>query len=101
MTVRELLGMSVDVDVYDDVTEELAIAFCGPMELTEEGLKKFGEALDYPVTFEGRTNVYAIVSVDDPDEKVWKKKLRKARELFEGMAGYCAADDFDKWFRDL
>ena len=101
MTVRELLGMSVDVDVYDDVTEELAIAFCGPMELTEEGLKKFGEVLDYPVTFEGRSSVYAVVSVDDPDEKVWKKKLCKARELFEGMAGYCAADDYDKWFRDL
>ena len=28
MTVKDLLKMEVDIDVYDDVCEELAIAFC-------------------------------------------------------------------------
>ena len=47
MKVRELLKMDIDIDVYDNVTEELAVAFCGPMELTEAGIRRFGEVLDY------------------------------------------------------
>lgn len=35
MKVRDFIKQSIDVDVYDDVCEELAIAFCGPMELTD------------------------------------------------------------------
>ena len=96
MTVKDLLQMNVDIDVYDDVCEELAIAFCGPMELTDEGKKEFAEALDYEVELEGS---YVTVKVDDPEDKVWKRKLRKAKKLFEGMAGYCSVDDYDRWFK--
>ena len=36
MKIKDLLEMEIDVDVYDNVCEELAIAFCGATKLTEE-----------------------------------------------------------------
>ena len=94
MKVKDLLKMEIDVDVYDNVCEELAIAFCGPMELTEEGKEKFVEALEYDVDVDVRFNL-AVVDIDYPD---WKTRLRKAKEFFYGMAGYCAESDYEKWF---
>ena len=99
MKVKDLLEQSICVDVYDDVCEELGIAFDGPMLLTDEGKKKFGEVLNYEVSLvNGGEYVNAIVHIDDEDENVWERRLRKAKELFEGMAGYCACEDYDKWF---
>ena len=101
MTVRDLLPMEVDIDVYDDVTEELGIAFCGPARLTEEGERHFAEVLEYPVTLESgeyEDGVYAIVHVDDDNDKIWKRRLRMAKELFEGLAGYCTVDEYRNWF---
>lgn len=102
MKVREFITQEIDIDVYDDVCEELGIAFCGPMKLTEAGEKKFAEVLDYEVELvtSGRwTN--AIVHVDDNDTKVWKRKLRRAKEFFESMAGYCTVDEWDEWFEEV
>lgn len=102
MKVRELLKMDIDIDVYDNVTEELAVAFCGPMELTEAGIRRFGEVLDYWVELTNKGGyIYAIVAVDDPDdEDGWERKLELAKELFEGMAGLCSATDYELWFKD-
>ena len=94
MKVKDLLKMEIDVDVYDNVCEELAIAFCGPMSLTEEGKREFSDVLEYEVDYDENYNV-AIVDVDMPD---WKTRLRKAKDLFYGMAGYCADEDYEKWF---
>lgn len=103
MTIRDLIQMEIDIDVYDDVCEELAIAFCGPQKLTEEGEKEFAEIMDYPV--EINQNSYggiaaAIVLIDDPDEAVWQPKLEKAKRFFDSAAGYCSCDDYDKWFAE-
>lgn len=100
MKVRDLLAQEIDIDVYDDVCDELAIAFCGPVALTQEGEKHFAEALEYTVTLhnDGAYTV-AIVHVDD-EEGVWQKKLRKAKELFYAAAGYCPISDFKKWFKE-
>lgn len=99
MKVKDLLEMEVGVDVYDDVCEELAIAFDGPQPLTEAGKKKFAEVLEYNVMFHNNgSDVVCIVAVDDPDEKKCMRRLRKAKEFFESVAGYCAADDWNKWF---
>lgn len=97
MTVKDLIEQEIDVDVYDDVCEELGIAFCGPLVLTEAGKEKFAEVLTYPVEWEDDT---VIVSIDDNDEKTWKRRLKKAIEFFEAAAGYCAADDYEKWFME-
>lgn len=103
MTIRDLIQQEIDIDVYDDVCEELAIAFCGPQQLTEEGEKKFADIMDYPV----KLNLHsygnlpaAIILIDDPDEAVWTKRLEKAKEFFESAAGYCACSDYDKWFKE-
>ncbi len=96
MTVKEFIRMDIDIDVYDDVCEELGIAFCGPLELTGEGRKKFAEVLDYEVEIYSEN---AVVKVDAPEDKTWKRKLRKAKEFFEAAAGYCACSDYDKWFK--
>ena len=103
MKVKDLIEQEICVDVYDDVCEELAIAFDGPVKLTEAGAKKFGEVLNYDVALvdSGACVTNAIVHIDDEDDKVWERRLRKAKEFFEGMAGYCAADDYDKWFKEV
>ena len=38
----------------------------------------------------------AILMIDGlPD---WEDRLRKAKRFFDGAAGYCACDDYDRWF---
>lgn len=94
--VKDLLGQSVCMDVYDNVCEELAIAFDGPQKLTEEGKNHFAEVLEYEVKIHyNGSDTVAIVDVDGED---WEDRLEKAKELFYGAAGYCSVEDYDKWF---
>jgi hypothetical protein len=103
MTIRDLLPMEIDIDVYDDVCEELAIAFCGPLKLTPEGEKRFGETLDYEIELNphsyGGYPAY-IIHIDDPEDSVWRHRLELALDLFESAAGYCSVDEYEKWFVD-
>lgn len=99
MTVRDLLKMEICVDVVDDVTEELYIAFDGPQALTPEGEKEFALALDLEVRPGADSGLY-VVCVDDDDERTWKRRLRSAIKLFNGMAGYCSVSDYKLWFRE-
>ena len=94
MKVKDLLEMEVSVDVYDDVCEELAIAFEGPQPLTEAGKVKFADVLEYGVELDDGV---AIVNCDAADD-AWEGRLRKAMEFFEAAAGWCTAEDWDKWF---
>lgn len=98
MKVKDLLKMNIDIDVVDDYCEDLWIAFCGAYELTEDGIEHFAQALEYPVELNSRV---AIVCVDDPEEKVARKQLRKAKELFYSLAGYCSEEDYNKWFIEV
>ncbi len=99
MKVRDFIEQSIDVDVYDDVCEELAIAFCGPMRLTDQGAEKFADVLDYEIEL-NTTSSYttATVVVDDGTEDGWEERLRKAEEFFQAAAGYCADSDYRCWF---
>lgn len=105
MKVKEFIKIEQDIDVYDDVCEELGVAFCGPLELTPDGEKKFAEVMDYDIEIHPAPAGYgcgcAIVAVDDPDDKVWKRKLRMAENFFYSAAGYCADEDFQKWFKEV
>lgn len=102
-TVREFIKKEADIDIYDNVCEELGIAFCGPMGLTEEGEKHFSQILDLKVEIyvdsEGYYN--ALLDIDDEHEVVWKRRLRLAKEFFEGMAGYCSEKNYEKWFIEI
>lgn len=102
MKVKDLLAMDIEVDVYDDVCEELAICFCGPVELTDEGRAHFEVALnlDIEVDYSGDITT-ALCHVDDeffPDNVQFK--LDKAMEFFYAAAGYCADADYRKWFKE-
>ena len=101
MTVKEFITLEDDFDVYDDVCEEIGIAFCGSQELTEEGKKHFAEVLDYEMELDISGHIKtAVVLVDDEQDKVWKRKLRKAKEFFYGAAGYIEDSKYRKWFKE-
>lgn len=101
MKVKDLLTMDIEIDVYDDVCEELAICFCAPQELTEEGMKHFAEVLEYEIDIDTTGDFdTAVVHVDGDDGNGWKKRLRKAEEFFYSAAGYCADTDYQKWFKE-
>ena len=101
MKVKDLLEMEIYIDVYDNVCEELGIAFEGPIELTEAGKQKFAEVLKYDVSLHNNgADVVAIVDVDDEDEAEFERKLAAAKELFESMAGWCTMEEGELWFKD-
>lgn len=101
MKVREFITLNMDIDVYDDVCEELAIAFCGSMMLTEKGEKHFKEALDYDIELDTSGEIWtAAVCVDGDDGNGWKRRLKKATELFYALAGYCSDEDYREWFKE-
>ena len=99
MTVNELLKQEIDIDVYDDVCEELGIAFCGPMGLTEKGREKFSYVLDEEVEMFGTD--YCVVKINQYPEGIWQKKLNALIELFESLAGFCPYDEYDEWFKEI
>ena len=102
MKVKDLLQMDIDIDVYDDVCEELGIAFCGSVELTNDGKEHFAEPLEYEVKLHNNgADIVAIVCIDDKDDDVWERRLEKAKELFESLAGFCSCDDYEKWFKEI
>lgn len=97
MFTKEFYDKYGDIDVYDDVCEELGIAFCGAL-LTDEGKEHFAMVLyDEAEINDG----VAVVLLDCMAEGKWQKHLRMLEELFEGVAGYCAEDDWNKWFKFL
>ena len=100
MKVKDLLPMEIDIDCYDNVVEELGIAYCGPMKLTKEGSSKFADILEYECEILKDPMGYdvCIITVDDDPEINWKQKLYKAKEFFLSIAGYCDFEDYDKWF---
>ena len=103
MKVEDLLKRDISVDVYDDVCEELAVVFEGAVTLTPEGRAHFAEALTYDceliTSYRGGVPYELVtVMIDGNDGDAWEGRLKKAKELFYSLAGYCPADDFDAWF---
>lgn len=101
MTVRDFIGLDVDMDVYDDMTEELAIAFVGPMKLTAAGEERFAEVLDMQIEiteWDGEKAAYLILS---EDEEALGQKLKKAKTFFYACAGYCNDEDYETWFAEV
>lgn len=102
MTVEEFIelwanGTHDDIDVYDNVCEELAIAYCGT-QLTEAGKEQFKEVLGYEIDVDTDPRwPQAVIDVDG-DEGVWQHKLAQASALFYSIAGYCKDTDWNKWF---
>lgn len=98
MTIRDLLAMNIDIDVYDADTDGIGIAYCGPTGLTAAGAEYFKDVLDYEVEFVDGTYAGDIAVVKIPDDVDYDEKLDRCSEFFGALAGYCSQDDWDKWF---
>ena len=85
-----------DFDVYDNFDERCACAICPPVKLTYEGSERFLDALILNVK-EFRINQQwgcCSLVVDCPTEH----DAEVLRDFVLSAAGYCASDDYDKWF---
>lgn len=96
MKVKDLLELELSVDVYDNVCEELGIAFESPVTLTESGKKHFADALELDVYAFRDSEI--VIDVDDEDDSVFEKKLSCAKEFFESAAGFCSVSEYNEWF---
>lgn len=91
--LKDFIAMEVDIDVVDNINESLYIAYCGPMKLTKKGEDEFRDILDLNITI-----CKDIAIVDVANTTNWPWKLKIARKFFHSIAGYCACDDYDRWF---
>lgn len=97
MKVRDLLSKDIDIDVCDDYDESCYIAFCGPIELTDEGEEEFADILDCPITIKPDLSGYgnvALIHAEDDDE------VQLLARLFDSAAGYCSESDYERLFID-
>ena len=101
-TLRDLLPLEIDIDVYNDVIDDMGIALCGPTKLTEKGEQEFKEALDLPVEILDPDTPYqrVIVMIDDPDEAVWKRRRKILRRFLWSAAGYLNDELYNEWFEE-
>ena len=100
MTVKDLLAIKdIDIDVYDNYCEDLGIAYCGT-QLTEEGKEKYKEILELEIELDLKNDI-AVVIIDIPErtEKECNRLLKKACNMFNGMAGYCDEEYYNKYFK--
>lgn len=95
MKVRDFIKQEIDIDVYDNVCEEIGIAFCGSLELTEVGESEFADVLEYDIEIYPEC---AVVDIDDEEEEVWECRLKRAKKFFNAAAGYCSDENYKKWF---
>jgi len=93
MKIRDFIKEEIDIDVCDDYDESCYVAFCGAIELTEEGEKEFADVLDFNIKI--YTNGFPVAIIENVEND---KQVRKLGKLFYGMAGFCTEKDWNKWF---
>ena len=90
MMIWDFIEHDIDIDVCDDYDESCYIAYCGATYMTDEGKRKWADVLNQDI------EVYddiAIVHAEDDDE------VNRLAQFFYSIAGYCAEDDWNKWFK--
>ena len=96
MKLRDFIKIEQDTDIYDDVYDGIGCCFCGALRLKPEGKKRYADILDLDIEMVG--NCEALIHIDDPDAETVKRRYRLAKDFFWSAAGYCADDDWHKWF---
>lgn len=100
MTIKDFLKEETDIDVIDDYSDDLWIAYCGPMELTPAGVKRYAKVLDLPVKYrDGWGGMVACVLLNDQED--CERLERVCIDLFESLAGYCTEKQYRAWFREV
>lgn len=101
MKVKDFIKLEEDIDVYDNIDESLAVAFCGAQELTRKGREHFEIALNLDIEIDRSGSV--PVAVVDCHDMFFKENeeyyLEQAKEFFYSAAGYCADSDYKRWFK--
>lgn len=92
-TIRDFLQGEFDMDVCDDYSDDLYIAFCGPAKLTPIGQKRYEDVLDLPVRLYADC---AEILLDDRED--CEQLERKCKDLFESLAGWCTDKQYRTWF---
>ena len=105
ITMRNFLSKANnDIDVYNNITDDEGVCYCPPIKFTKEGEETFKWTLDniflkvYWKTEETEYPFAVVICDDDEEHYSWRYKQKKAFELLYALAGYCNANDFDKWF---
>lgn len=96
MKLRDFIKIEQDTDIYDDVYDGIGVCFCGALRLKKEGQKRYADILDLDV--EPVSPYEAILHIDDPDDEIVEARYRLAKDFFWSAAGYCADDDWHRWF---
>lgn len=100
MKFKDFINQEVDLDIFDDYTEDLAVNFVGPgYKFTEEGLKKFQPLFDVDIMIDG-DETFACLFLAEYDDETCEKLERLAIRYFNWQAGYCKQETFDKYFID-
>ncbi len=101
ITIHDLLKMEVTLDMYTDYSDELCIAFVGPMKLTFDGMKRYGHLLTLPVWVD-EEEACGIIEMDGlfADENEMDELNTELVHFFGDMAGYCSALTYARWFDD-
>ena len=96
MKVKDLIAEDIDIDVIDDYDERCWIAKCGAYKLTDAGEQIFHKALDIKVNIEQvGTQKVAVLHCETATE------ANECKVFFLSLAGYCAAEDYDRWFVEV
>lgn len=99
MKFKEFISKEFDLDVCDDYTEDLYIAFCGPgYEMTEAGVKKFSPLFGVDISINNSESLACLCLVDYDDETC-ERLEHLAIQYFNWQAGYCKQETFDKYFK--
>lgn len=92
MKVKDLIREDIDIDVIDDYDERCWIAKCGAYKLTDAGEQKFHMVLDIDVDM--RDDI-AVLHCET------EREAEECKDFFLSLAGYCAAEDYDRWFVEV
>lgn len=95
---RDFIGTDVDIDTYNDITDEGGMAFVGPIYLAEDGEKEFGCLMDLNV----RVSLGNVAIVDMPTgpQSQTAKCMTALRTFLVCAAGYCPQSTYDRFFRE-
>lgn len=96
ITIRELMSREIDADIGNEVLDIDIHAFCGPMEITETGEKKWHDVLNEEVQLEhsGRWGDWIYLKTDKANT------VKKCANFFAAAAGYCSEKEYEKWFNE-
>ena len=110
MKVKDLFEtkISLCVDVYENIADLIGVAFCGHVQLTDEGKKHFSKALQFPIASISKNMLVIDTEKYYNDKKIDLEKydfedripsgVQNLIDLFWAVAGYCSTEDYTKWF---